>query len=146
MSKNRYAVKAKSDHLTYEFVSIGPKGHITKLVVYQHLFDNLYNLAFGDQTDKSEGLDDLIVSENGDTEKILSTVASTLFDFFDHHDGTIVFAQGSTHSRNRLYRRYLTHFLDLISENFILLGELGGEIERFQKGKDYTSFYIHKKY
>ena len=97
MGKDKYTVKSKSDHLTYEFVSIGPKGHITKLVVYQHMFDNFYNLAFGDQLTKNELLDDLIVSNNGDTDKILSTVASTLFDFFDHHDGTIVFAQGSTH-------------------------------------------------
>jgi len=145
MGIEKYSVKTKSDHLTYEFVSKGPKGHITKLVVYQHMFDNFYNLAFGDQSSKNELLDDLIVSNNGDTDKILSTVASTLFDFFDHHDGTIVFAQGSTHSRNRLYRRYLSYFLDIISENFILLVELEGDIERFQKGKDYSSFYIHKK-
>jgi hypothetical protein len=145
MGQDKYLVKSKSDHLTYEFVSIGPKGRILKLVVYQHMFDNFYNLAFGDHVSKNELLDDLIVSNNGDTDKILSTVASTLFDFFEHHDGTIVFAQGSTHSRNRLYRRYLTYFLGIISDNFILLGELDGAIERFEKGKDYTSFYIHKK-
>jgi hypothetical protein len=144
MGKDKYNVTVKSDHLTYEFISEGPKGKITKIVVYQHMFDNFYNLAFGDFTNQNEILDDLIVSDNGDTAKILSTVASTLFDFFQHYEGTIVFAQGSTHSRNRLYRRYLSQFLDIISENFMLLGELDGKIERFQKGKDYTSFYIHK--
>lgn len=108
------------------------------------MFDNFYNLAFGDFTNQHEILDDLIVSDNGDTTKILYTVASTLYDFFQHYEGTIVFAQGSTHSRNRLYRRYLSQFLDIITENFMLFGELDGIIERFQKGKDYTSFYIHK--
>jgi hypothetical protein len=144
MGKDKYNVTAKSDHLTYEFISEGPKGSITKIVVYQHMFDNFYNLAFGDFTSQHEILDDMIVSDNGDTAKILATVASTLIDFFQHHEGTIVFAQGSTHSRNRLYRRYLAHFLEIIAENFILLGELDGKVERFDKGKDYTSFYIHK--
>jgi hypothetical protein len=144
MGKDKYNVTAKSDHLAYEFISEGPKGNIAKIVVYQHMFDNFYNLAFGDFTNNDEILDDLIVSDNGDTAKILFTVASTLFDFFQHYEGTIVFAQGSKYSRNRLYRRYLSQFLDIITENFMLLGELDGKVERFQKGKDYTSFYIHK--
>ena len=144
MGKEKYSVKTNSNHLTYEFISEGPNGKIAKIVVYQHMFDNFYNLAFGDFTNQHEILDDLIVSDNGDTAKILYTVASTLYDFFQHYEGTIVFAQGSTHSRNRLYRRYLAQFLDIITENFMLFGELDGIIERFQKGKDYTSFYIHK--
>ena len=144
MGKEKYSVKTNSNHLTYEFISEGPNGKIAKIVVYQHMFDNFYNLAFGDFTNQHEILDDLTVSDNGDTAKILYTVASTLYDFFQHYEGTIVFAQGSTHSRNRLYRRYLSQFLDIITENFMLFGELDGIIERFQKGKDYTSFYIHK--
>jgi hypothetical protein len=119
-------------------------GYTPKIVVYQHMFDNFYNLAFGDFQHQNEILDDLIVSDNQDTAKILAAVASTLFDFFQHYEGTIVFAQGCTHSRNRIYRRYLSQFLDIITENFMLLGELDGEVERFQKGKDYTSFYINK--
>lgn len=144
MGKEKYSVKTNSNHLTYEFISEGPNGKIAKIWVYQHMFDNFYNLTFGDFTNQHEILDDLIVSDNGDTAKILYTVASTLYDFFQHYEGTIVFAQGSTHSRNRLYRRYLSQFLDIITENFMLFGELDGIIERFQKGKDYTSFYIHK--
>jgi hypothetical protein len=146
MNERKYKVIAHSDHLTFEFLSVGPKGNILKIVEYQHMHENFYNLAFGDKNASGEILDDLIKTNNGDTDIVLFTVASTLFDFFEHYEGTIVFAQGSTHSRNRLYRRYLTNFLDIINENFILFGELAGEIERFTIGKDYTSFYIQKKY
>jgi len=110
------------------------------------MYANFYNLAFGDKNTSGEILDDLITTNNGDTDLVQLTFASTLFDFFEHYEGTIVFAQGSTHSRNRLYRRYLTSFLDIIQQNFILFGELEGEIERFKKGIDYTSFYIQKRY
>jgi hypothetical protein len=146
MELEKYKVRAQTDHLTFEFISEGPKGSIPKIVVYQHMYENFYNLAFGDRNTSGEILDDLITTNNGDTDIVLLTVASTLFDFFEHYEGTIVFAQGSTHSRNRLYRRYLTNFLDVIQQNFILFGELEGEIERFKLGKDYTSFYIQKKY
>ena len=40
MDKEKYLVRAKSDHLIYEFLSVGPKGNISKIVVYQHMFDN----------------------------------------------------------------------------------------------------------
>ena len=146
MDKEKYNVKAQSDHLTFEFQSVGPKGIIPKIVVYQHMYDNFYNLAFGDSNTSGEILDDLITTNNGDTDVVLLTVASTLFDFFEHYEGTVVFVQGSTHSHNRLYIRYLTIFLEIIKQNFILFGELHGEIERFKVGRDYTSFYIQKKY
>jgi hypothetical protein len=146
MNNKTYKVKAQSDHLIFEFMSVGPKGCIPKIVVYQYMYDNYYNLAFGDVDASGQIPDDLVITNNGDTEIVLFTVASTLFDFFEHYDGTIVFAQGSTHSRNRLYRRYLSIFIEVINEYFILFGELNGEIERFRKGVDYTSFYIQKKY
>ncbi|HOY13994.1 MAG TPA: hypothetical protein PLY70_12685, partial [Saprospiraceae bacterium] len=127
------------------FTSIGPKGNIQKLVLYQHIEGPLYNLAFGDRNGELGTIDDLIITDNKDTDKILATVASTIFDFFAVHSGTIVLAQGSSHSRTRLYRRYLTIFFDYIDQEFILYGELKGKIERFQKGNDYKAFLITKK-
>jgi hypothetical protein len=140
----KYEIVASNDWLIYEFMSIGPKGTIPKTVIYQYIEDNLYNLAFGDKDTATGNIDDLVVTDNDDTEKVLATVASTLFDFFDNYNGTIVLAKGSTQSRTRLYRRYLTVLLEIIEENFLLLGELNGEVERFKKNKEYTSFLITK--
>jgi hypothetical protein len=140
----KYDVVASNDWLIYEFVSVGPKGDFLKTVIYQYIDDNLYNLAFGDKDSITGNIDDLVVTDNQDTEIVLATVASTLFDFFDNYNGTIVLAKGSTQSRTRLYRRYLSILLETIEENFLLFGELNGEVERFQKNKHYTSFLITK--
>jgi len=145
MNLERYDTKVTEDALTFEFTSIGPKGEIHKIVVYQHIEGNIFNLAFGDLNGEIRSIDDLIVSDNKDTEKVLATVASTIFDFFSVYSGTLVLAKGSTHSRTRLYRRYLTIFLEYIDQEFLLFGELDEEIERFESGKDYTAFYISKK-
>jgi hypothetical protein len=139
-----YDVVASNDWLIYEFVSIGPKGNIPKTVIYQLIDENIYNLAFGDKDSTFGNIDDLVVTDNQDTEIVLATVASTLFDFFENYEGTIVLAKGSTQSRTRLYRRYLTILLAIIEQNFLLLGELNGEVERFEKNKEYTSFLITK--
>ncbi|MBK8056288.1 MAG: hypothetical protein IPK35_24210 [Saprospiraceae bacterium] len=145
MNLERYDTLVTDDVLTFSFTSVGPKGYIQKLVIYQHVEGPLYNLAFGDRNGALGTIDDLIITDNKDTEKVLATVASTIFDFFATYSGTVVLAQGSTHSRTRLYRRYLTMFFDFIDQEFILYGELDGEIERFIKGKDYRAFFIAKK-
>lgn len=144
MNLEKYDILASDDWLIYEFTSVGPKGSISKVVIYQHIDGQLYNLAFGDKDGVSGYIDDLIVSDNQDTEIVLATVASTLFDFFEYHNGTIVLAKGSTKSRTRLYRRYLSMLLEIIEQDFMLFGELNDEIERFQKNKEYTSFLITK--
>lgn len=144
MDTKRYLVKAGEDHLTYQFFSEGPKGKILKIVLYQLVYENLYNLAFGDSNGEQYDFDDFIRSDNKDTDKVILTVASTIYDFFEHYDGALVVAQGSTHSRTRLYRRYFTVFLEIIESDFDLYGELDGKLERFRLGIDYKSFLIKR--
>jgi hypothetical protein len=144
MGKDKYKVDSGEDHLTYTFYSEGPKGKILKIILYQPVYEDLYNLAFGDANGEGFEFDDFIRTNNQDTDKVLATVASTLYDFFDHYNGALVIAQGSTHSRTRLYRRYLTAFLEAINSDFMLYGELEGELERFRTGLDYQSFLIRK--
>jgi hypothetical protein len=145
MSKDKYSLETDQNNLIFEFFSEGPKGRILKIVEYQPLGGKFYNLAFGDSIESTKDFDDFVRTNNEDTEKVLSTVASTLYIFFQHHEGTIVIAEGSTQARTRLYRRYLTMFLELIETEFTLLGELDGKTERFRKGVDYTFFLISKK-
>jgi hypothetical protein len=145
MSKDKYSLETDQNNLIFEFFSEGPKGRILKIVEYQPLGGRFYNLAFGDSVENTKDFDDFVRTNNEDTEKVLATVASTLYIFFQHHEGTIVIAEGSTKARTRLYRRYLTIFLELIETEFTLLGELDGKTERFRKGVDYKFFLISKK-
>lgn len=145
MIKDNYKLETDENSLVFEFYSDGPKGKILKIIEYQHIGGKLYNLAFGDSVNKTKDFDDFVRTNNEDTEKVLSTVASTLYIFFEHYQGTIVIAEGSTHSRTRLYRRYLTIFIELIESEFNLMGELDGKTERFRKGVDYKFFLISQK-
>jgi hypothetical protein len=143
--KDKYNLETDQNNLIFEFFSEGPKGKILKIVEYQQISGRFYNLAFGDSIENSIDFDDFVRTNNDDVEKVLATVASTLYIFFEHYEGTIVIAEGSTHSRTRLYRKYMTLFLEFIEKEFILLGELDGKTERFRKGVDYKFFLIRKK-
>jgi hypothetical protein len=145
MDQKKYSLETDQNNLIFEFYSEGPKGKILKIVEYQQIGDRVYNLAFGDSVNISKDFDDFVITNNGDTEKVLATVASTLYIFFEHHEGTIVVAEGITKSRTRLYRRYLSIFLELIELEFDLLGELDGKTERFRKDVNYQFFIISKK-
>ena len=79
MKVDRYELRAESSLTIFEFVSRGPKGQITKLVQYSEtIFPNLYNLGFGDKDQTSGKIDDKVVTNNGDSHKVLATVAATL--------------------------------------------------------------------
>ena len=104
MKAKKYPLKAERSLTTFEFVSEGPKGAIKKLIQFQETNEpSLYNLAFGDKVGETE-IDDLAVSNNGDSEKVLATVVSALYAFFDRHPTAFVYATGSTKARTRLYR------------------------------------------
>jgi hypothetical protein len=145
MDQKKYNLETDQNRLIFEFYSEGPKGRILKIVEYQKIGERVYNLVFGDSVNNTKDFDDFVKTNNGDTEKVLATVASTLYIFFEHHVGTIVVAEGRTKSRTRLYRRYMTAFLELIESEFILLGELDGKTERFKKDVNYQYFIISKK-
>ena len=79
MKLPKYHLKAESRFTRFEFISEGPKGAIRKLIEFQATTDpEVYNLALGDKDPLSGDINDLAVSNNGDTEKVLSTVIAAL--------------------------------------------------------------------
>lgn len=103
MKNPRYPYKSENHFEFFEFYSEGPKGVIKKVVEYQKTSDNnIYNLAFGDFNEILNSIDDLSVTNNGDSSKVLATVASTVYAFIDKHPNAWVIATGSTSSRTRL--------------------------------------------
>ena len=82
MLLDRYEYSSERLALFYEFISEGPKGRIRKIVEYTPTtIENVYNLAFGDYDDTIGGINDKIITNNGDSQKILATVASTVYAF-----------------------------------------------------------------
>ncbi len=70
MDLSKYQLSAENSLTVFEFVSIGPKGKIPKLIKFSetHLKD-FYNLGFGDKDHETGEIDDLSVSNNNDGEK-----------------------------------------------------------------------------
>ena len=146
MELETYDIHKDKQSTAFSFESVGPKGTIQKLVVYQESsIPNLFNLAFGDYDALTGELDDLIVSDNGDEEKVLATVVSTIHKFFNNTPEAIVYLTGSTPSRTRLYRIAISKYLPVFEDKFEILGELESDWQRFKLGTEYKGFFIKLK-
>jgi hypothetical protein len=146
MKLPKYQLKSDEKLSSYEFISEGPKGKITKRIQFTQINQNeIYNLAFGDINEESGEIDDLVVSNNGDSEKVLSTVVSAVYAFCDKHPNAWIFAAGSSSSRTRLYQMGISKYLDYINEDFIVYGMGEYDWEKFELRKNYSSFLTKKK-
>ena len=78
MNLPRYQLKSGDKLTTFEFISEGPKGRIPKLIqISPTNVKDMYNLAFGDKDRRTGRINDTIISNNGDSEKVLATVVAT---------------------------------------------------------------------
>lgn len=79
MKVEKYQLKSDTTFTYFEFVSVGSNGAIRKMLEFQTTSSpNLFNLAFGDKNPDTGEIDDLTVSNNGDTQKVLGTVVAAL--------------------------------------------------------------------
>ena len=147
MKIEKYHLKSESSLTTFEFISEGPKGAIRKMIQFQPTNDpEVYNLAFGDKDPITGDINDLAVSNNGDTEKILATVVDAVYAFFDKHPSAYVYATGSTSARTRLYRMGISRFHEQMAQDFYLYGKIGTDFPQFELGKDYEGFLAQRKF
>lgn len=146
MKIDKYHLKSEANLTVFEFISEGSKGTIRKLIHFQQTNEpGLYNLAFGDKNHETGEIDDLAISNNGDSEKVLATVVAALYAFFDKHPDAFVYATGSTVSRTRLYRMGITKYYGEITSDFQLFGQIGDEFHEFEIGKEYDGFLAQRK-
>ena len=147
MKLDKYELKSGEQLEVFEFVSVGTKGKITKLVQYTPTnYKDLYNLGFGDKNADTGEIDDDVISNNGDSEKVLATVVATLYAFTDKHPETMVYATGSTLSRTRLYRMGITKYIVEAESDFEIFGELEEEWDEFKKDIEYRGFLVKRKF
>lgn len=147
MNIDKYPVIVGETSMVFEFVSEGTSGSIPKLIIYSetHLH-NFYNLGFGDKDQATGQIDDEVVTNNGDSEKVLATVASTLYTFTDKFPDAMVFATGSTKARTRLYRIGISNNLEEILEDYEVFGLVGErDWQPFQKQVDFEAFLVKRK-
>ena len=132
--------------MTFEFTSVRPNGKIPKMVIYSKTnVRNLYNLAFGDKNINTGDIDDLMITNNEDSQKVLATVASTVYVFLNKYPEALIIATGSTKARTRLYQMGISKYLDDIIANFNVFGEKDGILHPFEKNIGYDAFLIMRK-
>ena len=146
MNIETYIIYSENNFEVFEFISEGPKGRIHKLIHFQQTEETeLYNLAFGDKSALGE-IDDLAISNNNDTEKVLATVIKALYIFFEKHPDVFVYVKGSTPSRTRLYRMGIHKFYRKAIKDFYLFGQSGNHFYEFAPGSNYDGFLVQRKF
>ena len=132
--------------MLFEFESSGANGIIKKVIQYAPMNSKgIYNLGFGDLDLSTGEINDSVVSNNGDTHKILATVASTVFTFLEKRPKSSIYIIGSNPIRTRLYRIGISNNLIEIESTFEVFGLINSEWELFQQQKNYEAFLIRKK-
>lgn len=147
MKQERYELESAQSLTVFEFVSVGKKGKIHKVIQFSPTnLKDFYNLGFGDRNEQTGEIDDLSISNNGDTQKVLATVAFSVIAFIDKHPEAWVYATGSTPSRTRLYQMGITNQLIEILNNFDVYGLYENKWEEFiPNKKTYQAFLIRRK-
>jgi hypothetical protein len=147
MNLPHYRYLTSNSFTDYKFFSEGPNGKITKIVRFTKTqgFSNVYNLGFGDEIDGEVGFDDMAITNNADTNLVLSTVANTVIDFTNHYPSVYVYARGSTTSRTRLYQIGIANLFDEISIYFEIYGLIEEDWHNFQRDINYDAFLVKRK-
>lgn len=142
----RYELKADKSLTVFEFVSVGNKGEIPKIVQYSETnLHNFYNLGFGNKDSETGKIDDKVISNNGDSQKVLATVAATVYAFTKKYPGAWIYAMGSTKARTRLYRIGITNNLAEIKADFEIYGLTNDQWQEFEKGVEYQAFLVSRR-
>ena len=146
MRKERYKLRAGKASMNFEFTSKGDKGLIKKRIVFEQIGkSHIFNLAFGDVDGKTDEFDDLVVTNNGDSEKVLATVALSVYLFSKKYPKAMIYAKGSTPVRTRLYRIGISNNFEELTELFDVLGLLDTKWCVYEKNKNYSAFLIKRK-
>jgi len=146
MKLPKYQLTSSPELSSYEFISEGPKGLIPKRIQFTLVNrQGVYNLAFGDKDLLTGEIDDQTVSNNGDSEKVLATVVSAVFAFLDQYPDAWIYASGSTTARTRLYQIGISRFLNEISEDLEIYGQIGDQWHPFERNQPYEAFLTRRK-
>jgi hypothetical protein len=133
------------DFSIFDFVSTGRKGEIAKRIEFTPTeIPTIINLAFGD-IDENGQIDDHSISNNGDRNKILATIAFVVEIYLQKYPDRLVYFKGSTQDRTRLYRIALSLNLDELQQKFEIYAEMSGGITYFVKDMDVEGILVKRK-
>lgn len=136
-----------SDLRVFDFVSVGKYGSIQKRVAFIPTeLPGVYNMAFGDTNDDGE-IDDYSISDNGDRNKILATLAKIIELYTNTYPERWIYFRGSTKERTRLYRMAVGLNLEELSQKFEIYAEVNDSADFliFQRDMQINAFLVKRK-
>ena len=148
MNLDRYKYSTTDTFLNFEFESAGPKGRIKKVVRYSPYNVKgvtYFNVGFGDLNEETGKIDDLTITDNKDRDRILATIAATVLEFTYHFPDVMVYAQGSTPARTRLYQMGIAANWAEIDRVLQVFGFANDEWHLFEKNINYDAFLVLRK-
>ncbi len=146
MKLDRYELKSDDQLTTFDFLSEGPKGKIEKIIQFTLIYqENLYNLAFGDRDYLTGQINDKVITDNGDSEKVLASVVAAIYAFCENTPDALIYATGSTSAITILYRMGINKYYNIVKEDFKIFGQAESEWEQYVKGKNYEAFVVQRK-
>ena len=138
-------IEVTDDFNVFDFDSYGRNGTIKKRVAFTKTeWDKVFNLAFGD-VDGDNEIDDYSVSDNGDRNKILATIAFIVDAYTKRHPDRWVIFRGSTMERTRLYRMAVGLHLEELSTKFEVYAFVNENVMPFVKNLKINAFLIKRK-
>jgi hypothetical protein len=146
MKREVYKCVKILDLTVYEFYSIGPNGRIRKLIKLNLVqrIPLIFTLELGKALAKNK-IDVFSVTDNKDTEKILSSVTEVLIEFLHERHEALVLFEGSTSARTRLFQIWISKALDKYGDLISIEGRIGNRWHRFEKGVTFDAFLIKRK-
>ena len=144
--ENYPAFHVADDLSVFDFFSTGKRGKILMRVAFMRTERaRVYNLAFGDIDEDGE-IDDFRISDNGDRNKVLATVAKAVDEYTKKYPRRWVVFKGSTNERTRLYRIAIGLNLEQLELKFDIYGQIGEMFLPFRKNMPVSAFLIKRKF
>lgn len=147
MNKESYTLFSPEENIYY-FESKGVNGTIIKAVIFNEYEPNVYNMALMDYNIEKEEFSDTSSSNNGDIAKVMATVAEIIHAYLQQHQKHIVYFEGNTSAKNKLYNRIIKNNYDFFTEFYEIRGKInieGETQEIYSPQNQYYGFYIYKK-
>ncbi len=140
-------IEYSEDKLQYRFISKGAENDIVKLVVYEYVEDDRWNLAFGDANADESDFDDTVISNNQDMRRVIQTIFATGLVFSAAYPERKIYIEPVDRKRKLLYNRVFQEKQVAIEEFYTIEGIFLTEDkqEKYEAHTIYEGFLLTKK-
>lgn len=125
------------------FESVGPKGRVRKIVIFDQIRADLWNLGFGDLLE--QGWDDAVITNNGDLVRVISSVAQATYKFSEKWPERKILISPVDEKRKQLYNTIFKRRYHEIMAIFEIKGLQGKKLQNYDPHTYFDLFLLSRK-